>query len=56
MDERNEVVELPVDHLEMVAGGGLLEDALRAISDAIRSIGSTEVSQPALNADLGIRG
>ena len=49
--------ELETDELASVSGGGLLEDVLQAVTGIIISLGGGgPVSQPANNADLGIRG
>ena len=57
MDRRNEVHELSVEQLEVVAGGtGFLSDALMALTDALRSWGGGETANTALNANTGIRG
>ena len=50
----NQVQELSAEQLQMVSGGGLLEDILQAITDALRPSGDTAI--PANNAFTGLRG
>lgn len=58
MDQQNEVRDLSLEQLEVVAGGtGWLSQALAALTDVLRwGGGGGDTASTALNADLGIRG
>ena len=50
-----QITELSLDEMDYVGGGeGFWPSVFQGISSALRS--GQEVSQPALNANLGIRG
>ena len=50
----NPVRDLSAEQLQVVSGGGLLDDILQVVTEVLRSGGET--ATPATNASTGLRG